>query len=231
MRRWIEAIAFVGLWIAAGEHLEMSGNVYLLFGIPLTAAFQLLVRRRPIKDLWVRDGPNLTLRAVNLWLALPLAIVPLYHLIAGVAKGQGTGLILYAIAAIVGAGAAACALAQFGRQTWIYLGLCVATASLIGILPTVDAAWHDAFPVHPTGVRLRPSALFGIESLLLYVPALFMIEEVAFRGAIDSHVRHLGGRRNLPSTIYGIVSAILVRVLLGLWYHPIVPKRVSCSCW
>ena len=66
MRRWIETIAFVGLWIAAGELLEMSGNVYLLFGIPLTAAFQLLVRRRSIKDLWVRDGPNLTLRAVNL---------------------------------------------------------------------------------------------------------------------------------------------------------------------
>jgi membrane protease YdiL (CAAX protease family) len=204
--------------------LNMSGNVYLLFGIPLTAAFQLLVRRKPIKDLWVRDGPGLSLRTVSLWLAIPLAIVPIYHLILSVVKGQGIGFFFYALAAIVGAGAAAYALGQFRRQTWIYLGLCVATASLIGILLTTAAAWHDASATHPTGVHLRPNILFGIESFLLYIPALFMVEEVAFRGAIDSHVRHPGEAHGASATIYGIVSAILVSVLWGLWHHPIVPS-------
>ena len=224
IRRWLEVIAFVAVWVAAGELLDMSGNVYLLFGIPLTAAFQLFVRRKPIKDLWVRDGPGLSLRTVSLWLAIPLAIVPLYHLILSVVKGQGIGLGLYAIAAIVGAGAAAYALGQFGRRTWLYLGLCVATAGLIGVLLTVDAAWHAASAVHPTGDHLRPNVLFGIESLLLYIPALFMVEEVAFRGAIDSHVRHPGERRGVSATAYGILSAIFVSVLWGLWHHPIVPE-------
>jgi hypothetical protein len=44
IRRWVEALAFVGVWTAAGELLDMSTNAYLLFGIPLTAGFQLFVR-------------------------------------------------------------------------------------------------------------------------------------------------------------------------------------------
>ena len=42
--------------------------------------------------------------------AVALAIVPLYHLITSIAKGEGLGWILYYLAAIVGAGAAAYAL-------------------------------------------------------------------------------------------------------------------------
>jgi membrane protease YdiL (CAAX protease family) len=224
IRRWVEALAFVGVWIAAGELLDMSGDIYLLFGIPLTAGFQLFVRKRPIKDLWVRGGPGLSPRTVSLRLAIPLAIVPCVHLAVSVVKGQGLGYIGYALAAIVGAGAAAYALGRFRRETWRYLGLCVATASLLGVLLTIGAAWHDASMVHPTGGRLHPSALFGIESLLLYIPALFMMEEVAFRGAIDSHVRHPGEQHGVASTIYGIASAIIVSILWGLWHHPIVPS-------
>jgi membrane protease YdiL (CAAX protease family) len=224
IRRWIEAIGFVSVWVAAGELLDMSADIYLLFGIPLTAGFQLLVRKRPIKDLWVRSGPAFSLRTVSLRLAIPLVIVPFFHLLVSLIKGQGLGSIVYALAAMVGAGAAAYALGQFKRETWRYLGLCVATAGLIGILLTLDAAWHDASAVHPTGLYLRPNALSGIDSLLLYIPALFMIEEVTFRGAIDSHVRHPGERRDAASTIYGIASAIFVSVLWGLWHHPIVPS-------
>jgi transposase len=49
-------------------------------------------------------------------------------------------------------------------------------------------------------------------------------EAVAFRGAIDSHVRHPGEDHGVSSTIYGIVSAIFVSVLWGLWHHPILPS-------
>ena len=76
VRRWIEAIAFVGVWILAGELLDLSPNAYLVFGIPLTTGFQLLMRRRAIGELWVRDGPGLSLRTVSLKLAVPLAVVP-----------------------------------------------------------------------------------------------------------------------------------------------------------
>jgi membrane protease YdiL (CAAX protease family) len=224
VRRWIEVIAFVGLWVAAGELLHMSGNVYLLFGIPLTAAFQLFVRRKPIKDLWVRGGPDLSLRAVSYKIAIPLAIVPFYHLIVSILKAQGIGYFLYALAAIVGAGAAAYALGRFERRTWLDLVLCVATAGLIGILITLDAALHAATLTQPTGVHLRPNVLLGIDSFLLYVPALFVVEEVAFRGALDSHVRHPGEGSGFATRAYGVASAIFVSVLWGLWHHPILPQ-------
>lgn len=226
IRRWAEALAFVGVWIAAGELLDMSANTYLLFGIPLTAGFQLLVRKKPIKDLWVRGGPGLSLRTVSLKLAIPLAIVPFGYLVVSVVKGQGI-VSIYALAAIVGSGAAAYALGQFRRGTWRYLGLCLATAGLLGVLLftgfSMIAAWYDASAVHLAGENLGSPALVGIRSLLLYIPALFIMEEVAFRGAIDSHVRHPGGRRGVGASVYGIVSAIVVSVLWGLWHYPITP--------
>ena len=226
IRRWIEALAFVGVWIAAGEFLDMSANTYLLFGIPLTAGFQLLVRKEPIKDLWVRGGPRLSLRTVSLKLAIPLAIVPFGYLVVSVVKEQGI-VSIYALAAIVGSGAAAYTLGQFRRETWRYLGLCLATAGLLGVLLftgfSVIAAWYDASAVHPAGESLGSPALVGIRSLLLYIPALFMMEEVAFRGAIDSHVHHPGERHGVGATVYGIASAIVVSVLWGLWHYPITP--------
>ncbi len=104
----------------------------------------------------------------------------------------------------------------------------MATAGLLGVLlvigPRMIAAWYDASTVHPTGGSLlEPDVLVGIKSLLLYIPAVFMIEEVAFRGAIDSHVRHPGERHGVGSTVYGIASAIVVSVLWGIWHYPVTP--------
>jgi membrane protease YdiL (CAAX protease family) len=220
--------------MAAGLLLDMSAQAYLLFGIPLTAGFQLFVRKRPIKDLWVRGGPGLSLRSVSLKLAILailLAILPLVQLVQLVVSGvsgQGLGTILYLLAAIVGAGAVAYALGQFRRETWRYLGLCLATAGLLGILlvaiPHILAGWSNASTAQPTGARLGPATLVGIEYLLLYIPVMFMMEEVAFRGAIDSHVRHPGESHGVESsTVSGIVSAIVVSVLWGLWHLPIIP--------
>ncbi len=227
IRRWVEVLAFVGVWIATGKLLDMSTNAYLLFGIPLTAGFQLFVRKRPMKDLWVRGGPGLSLRTVSLKLAFLLAIAPFVYLAVYVVKGQGVDYVLYALAAFVGAGAAAYALGQFRRETWRYLGLCLTTAGLLGVLlvigPRVIAARYDASAVHPIGGSLGPDALVGLESLVLYIPALFVMEEVAFRGAVDSHVRHPCESRGVGSTVYGIASAIVVSVLWGLWHYPIIP--------
>ena len=166
------------------------------------------------------------MRTVSLKLAIPFAIVPFGYLVVSVVKGQGI-VAIYALAAIVGAGAAAYALGQFRRETWRYLGLCLATAGLLGVLlvivPNMIAARYDPSAVHPTGESLGPDALVGIRSLLLYIPALFLMEEVAFRGAIDSHVCHWGERGGVGATAYGIASAIVVSVLWGLWHYPIIP--------
>jgi hypothetical protein len=50
--------------------------------------------------------------------------------------------------------------------------------------------------------------------LAIYFPATFLIEEVAFRGALDAHVNHPGEGR-------GFGSALFVSALWGLWHLPV----------
>ncbi|MGZ7090315.1 MAG: CPBP family intramembrane glutamic endopeptidase [Candidatus Angelobacter sp.] len=45
-------------------------------------------------------------------------------------------------------------------------------------------------------------------------PLVFVVEEVSFRGALDTHIQHPGERG-------GIWSAILVSSLWGLWHVPL----------
>ena len=60
-RPYIESAAFVAVWMICGWLLRLDANVYLLFGVPLLVLFQLGVRRRPLRQLWVRD-PEQALR-------------------------------------------------------------------------------------------------------------------------------------------------------------------------
>src|SRR5205814_1740534 len=55
--------------------------------------------------------------------------------------------------------------------------------------------------------------VFGF-SLLQYVPVVFVIEEVFFRGALDSYVHRVG-----EGTGWG--SAVFVSALWGLWHLPL----------
>ena len=48
----------------------------------------------------------------------------------------------------------------------------------------------------------------------LYFPATFLLEEAAFRGALDAHVHHDGEAR-------GWQSAVFVSALWGLWHLPV----------
>ena len=57
--------------------------------------------------------------------------------------------------------------------------------------------------------------LTGAYWFLLYLPAVFVVEEVFFRGVLDSYVRPTG-------TGTGWLSATYVSALWGLWHLPIV---------
>jgi hypothetical protein len=50
VRRWVEVAVFVGIWIACGELLHMSPDIYLVFGIPLTAASSFLYADGPSRS-------------------------------------------------------------------------------------------------------------------------------------------------------------------------------------
>ena len=67
-----------------------------------------------------------------------------------------------------------------------------------------------------TGASLSVAAALAAVAkyTALYFPATFLSEEVAFRGALDSHVHHDGERGDWR-------SAVLVSALWGLWHLPV----------
>jgi membrane protease YdiL (CAAX protease family) len=165
----LEGVAFVAVWVAAGYLLPIGNNGYLLLGIPLTLGFQVLVRRRPIRELFAGTTTRFALGKRGMAMAAVLAVVPGYHAVQTLAGGDWTVLGWY-LAAMAGAVGAA--------------------------LPAVAAV----------------AALAKYTAL--YFPVTFLLEEVAFRGALDAHVHHDGEGPGWP-------SAILVSALWGLWHLPV----------
>jgi membrane protease YdiL (CAAX protease family) len=212
-RRLAEITAFVGIWVAIGELIDMNPNIYLLFGIPYVALFQLYVARRPLHELWVKGGPAFEPRRIPLAIALLLMVVPVIVLVVDLADDNGLPIYLWDVAAISGALPAAYALGLFTRETLRYLGLCLITAGPIGLFWLVGLQF-----LADTFFHLAPEPSFDpltfVEYLFLYFPSLFMVEEVVFRGALDSHVQH-------PGESHGLLTAIFVSVLWGLWHYPI----------
>jgi membrane protease YdiL (CAAX protease family) len=205
-RRLIEVAAFVGLWMGIGEATDAGLNAYLLIGIPLTAGFQ----------LWVRSGPALAKTMAWRGLFVLIAIYPVYGLIK-VISDQPAGcfaLGTYLVATIGGAGAAAYAFTHFDRKTLRYLGLCLATAGVIGVVPQLLASTPHSLS-HSVVDHPHADVWVGVLSFLLYIPSLYVMEEVAFRGALDSHAHHEGER-------HGIWTAIYVSMLWGLWHAPVI---------
>src|ERR1700694_5779168 len=80
LRRYLEVIALVAVWMAAGWLLGLDANQYLLAGVPLVVIFQLVVRRPPLRKLWRRDSDRFSLGPWGWIIALALAIKPLFEL-------------------------------------------------------------------------------------------------------------------------------------------------------
>jgi hypothetical protein len=211
VRRTVEVSSAVAFWIALGIVFHLSANAYLLLGIPLTAVFQCGIRRQPLRALWVRDAVPFRLGATGWLISVTLAAYPCYRLSENLRAGGHGAETAWYIAAAAGAFAAAYALKNFHRATMRDLLICLATAGAIGILfmalrAEVVGAAHRSF-----AARVGE----GIRSLLLYVPVVFVLEEVSFRGAFDAHVHHPGESR-------GDLTAFVVSSLWGLWHIPVV---------
>ena len=208
-RRVIEAVAFVAVWVTAGYLLRLSSNGYLLLGIPLTAAFQLGVRRRPLRELFATGTTRFALDRKGVAMATVLAITPGFYATQAFTNGDWTTFGWY-LAAMAGAVAAAFSL----RASSVLATLRSAALPLAvgaGGMATVFGALHLA-----TGTPLPATAAAAalVKYTALYYPATFLLEEVAFRGAIDAHVHHAGDAR-------GWQSATFVSALWGLWHLPV----------
>jgi len=207
-RRWIEGTLFVALWMSLGWALELDANSYLLAGIPLTILFQSLVRRAPLRALWVDGAP--AFQARGLAIAAALAISPSCSLF-NAASAKEWIVVGCMASAIAGSVAAGYALLHFRRETLRPFLLCQLTAGSIGIALTVAARFASQ-------IQLPPRPLRGLQDFSLYFPVCFILEEVSFRGALDSHLYQRGDRFPFASALFG-------SVLWGVWHLPILPAQ------
>ncbi len=207
-RRIGEAVAFVAIWMAAGYLLSLGANAYLLLGVPLTLAFQAYVRRRPLRELFATGTTRLHLGTRGLAVGAALAVVPGYHAARAASSGD-LALLGWYLAAVAGAFCAAFAL----RADSVRAALRSAALPIVlgaGGMALVLGTLHLV-----SGAPLAPRTLLTIATFTaLYFPATFLLEEVAFRGALDAHVHHEGEAR-------GWQSAILVSALWGIWHLPV----------
>lgn len=226
LRPALEAVAFVAVWVALGVGPVRDPLAYLLLGIPLTAIFQLTVRRRPLAELWIGDGrfrrPPATAWAVT---TAVLAVVPLWT--AGQALMQREWMSMaWASAACCGAAVGAGVVLQRRARSapscpggWPRgIGAAIGAVSIGAALFTLSAL------LTPADRSLSPLGALGvfIHSTLLYLPAVFVLEEVTFRGCLDAHLWRPGSGSGRPARGRAVCTAVLSSWLWGLWHLPLV---------
>lgn len=127
LRRVIETTSVVAIWIVLGIVLHLSVRAYLLVGIPLTAGFQWGVRRQPLRALWLRDAVPLRLDITGWTIAVLLAIAPTYQLVIDVHQKTPKVNVLFDLAAVAGAVAAAYSVRNLRRVDLRPFLLCLVT--------------------------------------------------------------------------------------------------------
>ena len=205
-QRWAEGILFVAAWTGLGWALELDPNAYLLMGVPLTLAFQWYVRGLPTRAMWIRDVPSFG----RIWMipTVLLGALPAVFLVVALIYRQWAiaGWMLAAIAGSVGAGYC---LTHLRRAIVRPFVMCQVTAGLMGVGMMIMMRANSAVqrPIQP---------FVGLHNFFLFFPVCFALEEVSFRGMLDSHLHRPGDR-------FGLTSALLGSMLWGLWHLPTLP--------
>jgi len=212
--RFLQATVFVASWMAMGWLFHLDPYAYLLLGIPLCLFFQICVRREPLSSCWVRDTARLRLDLFGVLMALSFLAVPVWQLIH-LWSGIGWLLRLYFFASMIGAVGLAFALRHFTAKTGRSLLLCLGTAGVLGCGWMLLAAFGQQHALAFTPERAR----FGVGQFLVLLPVCFVMEEVAFRGVLDSHIHH-------SQDAQPWLSALLLSAMWGWWHLPIVPASV-----
>jgi membrane protease YdiL (CAAX protease family) len=227
--RYMQVILFVGIYIVCGYLLHLEATAYLLLGIPFTLLFQLFIAKKPIHQLWLRDEKKFYLNKWGWIIAILLMVFPIYQIIDLVIHNQLTWVLFgYYTAAFLGAFCAGYSFSRFTKKTLRDFFTCFIIVVLIRVLLYF-------FPFLTGKHEFRFDYMQGIRSLLTYIPIAFVVEEVVFRGMLDTYI-HPAKRAK------GLWSAIFISVLWGLWHLPlhvnsessmgfIVLTRILVSSW
>ncbi len=202
-----------------GWFLRLGDEAYLLSGIPLVLIFQSFVRRRPLRELWVRNSDRFRLRAAGIVAALAFLVIPACAVVITLSKREWTqsAFLAAACAGAIGAGFSVqhVRLALSPRALWPFVA-----ATLVGVgSMAIGAVWQARSP-WLTASKLPDLFI----SFLTYIPVCFALEEVVFRGALDTHVW-------VPesSRAQAWISAFAVSSLWGLWHLPTVREQTPMS--
>jgi membrane protease YdiL (CAAX protease family) len=207
--RAVVATLVVGGYMALGFAFRLGAEAYLLLGIPITIGFQVLVVRRPLRSLWLRQAPPMTFTPRSIAATVVLAIAPAIVAVGGVRNGD-LALVGWGLAAMVGAVGAVYALRAIDRdavRSTIRTTL-ITGAVLVGIMVAYRLA-TGGFHGH-----LAAALTTTVISLLTYLPVVFVVEEVLFRGLIDTYLHGSTPGPDRASVLYG-------SALWGLWHLPV----------
>jgi hypothetical protein len=167
--------------------------------------FQLAVARRPLQQLWVRDAGAFKLDGMGVVLVALLLVLPTFLLVR---YRHSLGTHLFVFPPMVGAVPAAFALRQQKGKSLLQALPWFAVALVIGLGVFALDAMHDGRPITFSSSKIP--LLFA--QLLMGFSALFVLEEVVFRGAIDPHlVAGSPGGASKWSAVFG-------SALWGLWH-------------
>lgn len=214
--RFLVAAGVVAVWWTLGRPLlDLSPQAFLLLGVPILLVFQVGIHRQPLRTLWVRSGPGFRLDAwfVAIWVLL--SIFPLYAAVTEASHSDLSKATEFG-AAIVGAFGMAYAIRAMRGRTWGQLGLCIVMVAIVGVGPQflsllLPHVVHIR-TAHPLTATPGPVSSTQIAAQwLLISPVGFVVEEVFFRGGLDTYV-HRGEKGT------GWASAVFVSALWGLWH-------------
>jgi len=211
VRRFAEGTLAVAVWIAIGIAFHLSANAYLLVGVPITIVFQRYVRRAPLLAVWVRTAPRFHLGMGGIAIAILLTVTPSIGLVQAIGSRLDAADAGWMIAAMAGAWGAAYALRNFSSEAFRELLICLVTAGVAGCAIMIGFAFLNGAPHSPAWPNVRRGLLLFAQ----YVPVTFVLEEVWFRGVLDSHLHHPGEPRGILSAAYG-------SALWGVWHYPTI---------
>jgi membrane protease YdiL (CAAX protease family) len=208
-KRYAHVAAFLALWMALGWLFRLDPYRYLLLGVPLTIGFQLMVRRFPLCDCWVRGTQSVPLSRQLILLAIAFAAVPCFHLLKSWPNSRWP-LQAYLVLSLLGAVGVAFAVCQFTRNTGRALLMCLGTAGLAGCGMMLLVAYARR---HGLDFSFKRTVTVADQFLVL-LPICFVLEEVTFRGVLDSH---------LASDSQSLSTAFVLSAMWGWWHLPIAP--------
>jgi hypothetical protein len=209
LRRYAVVTAAVAIWMAAGWAFGLGGDAYLLLGVPLLWLFQRYVARRPLLEVWFAEPGRFALPWWGWLVAAAFMIQPVHNLLTW--QNPGWVSRLWLVCATAGAVPLAWSLARCTRWQWVELALCLATAGAVAGLTLALGYLAHAHSSRTIAERI----IEGLRSLALYLPVCFMIEEVFFRGGLDSYLTRGGTRTPW-------ISAFFLSMLWGWWHLPVV---------